>query len=421
MSPKKLYAWLVIAGVAIIGLSFFIWGYENTWHLWNLPTVMPPFLDFRLITGGAESIQAGYDPRINNPFDPGTRLFNYPQIWFIILKSGINLQWTIPLAILTILLFIISVISFPGEVTKLSGIFLLAILFSPAILLGVERCNVDLLVFSCMALALLVSEQRPLGSFLILMIGIVFKLFPLFGIGFFLGLEKKKALKLLLATLACSILYFASIFKDMLHLAAVTQKGITPAYGWLILPEFFYTTSRQMMMLKKFNFLFLILLIGLSLGTIYLARKKHQTIIYAIPNSRNLRAFWLGAGVYVGTFLLGNNWDYRLMFLIFCTLQLAEWSKKEGSNFPIASRTTSIMLFISCWNLIISKFLLIIFSEKSPAPIIIDEIANWLLFVGLLYLLVGSLPSWVHEDTLIMLKNSVKRILHLRKSKEYSG
>jgi len=32
----------------------------------------------------------------------------------------------------------------------------------------------------------------------------------------------------------------------------------------------------------------------------------------------NIRFFNIGAFIFLGTFLLGSNWDYRLIFLVFC-------------------------------------------------------------------------------------------------------
>jgi hypothetical protein len=92
---------------------FYFYGYEKTWNLWNIPTLLPPFLDFQLLPASAESIRAGYNPAMENPFDPEGWIFNYPQIWYLILRTPINFEWTIPLALVLIALFFISVALFP--------------------------------------------------------------------------------------------------------------------------------------------------------------------------------------------------------------------------------------------------------------------------------------------------------------------
>jgi hypothetical protein len=43
-------------------------------------------------------------------------------------------------------------------------------------------------------------------------------------------------------------------------------------------------------------------------------------------------AFLFGAGIYCGTYLLGTNFIYRLMFLLLCIPQLQDWQirRREG-------------------------------------------------------------------------------------------
>lgn len=45
-------------------------------------------------------------------------------------------------------------------------------------------------------------------------------------------------------------------------------------------------------------------------------------------------AFLFGAGIYCGTYLLGTNFIYRLMFLLLCVPQLQDWQiqKCEGDK-----------------------------------------------------------------------------------------
>lgn len=70
MRGKQNLFLLVTVGGIIIEMLFLFYGYENTWRLWNIPTMLPHFADLRAITGGAESYALGYDPLINNPGDP---------------------------------------------------------------------------------------------------------------------------------------------------------------------------------------------------------------------------------------------------------------------------------------------------------------------------------------------------------------
>ena len=49
----SLLIWLLIL------LLFKTYGYAQTWELWKVPTELPPFSDFRLIPGSAETFRLG--------------------------------------------------------------------------------------------------------------------------------------------------------------------------------------------------------------------------------------------------------------------------------------------------------------------------------------------------------------------------
>ncbi len=423
-NSQKLYRILLCTGLLVLGLSLYFYGYEKTWKLWNIPAFASPFLDFQLLPASAESLRAGYNPESSNPFDPQERIFNYPKIWYLVLYSGINQRWTIPLAVLFITLFFVSLIFFPKQLTLLSTFLLLFGIFSPAVILGIERANVDIIFFSCMALALSLSNKSLLKSYLVLLVSILFKLFPLFGSGFFLGYERKKALKYLFAATLFTIFYFVIDYKDMLHVFSTTTKGSYLSYGWLILPTYLYIESGQMMMLKKFNFLFFVILIviGLSMVTsAIIQRRAENNYPY---NSSNLRAFWLGAGIYIGTFLLGNNWDYRLMFLLFVIPQLADWTRQRKWNLTfLVTLVTIIATSFTLWSTLIYIPLQPLFTYKAEQKtFILDESFNWLLFTGLVYLYVYSIPEWIITDIsdlgkkLRFRKNLYKPIMDKKKS-----
>jgi len=76
---------LLIAGIVLmwvlLGILFSSYGYAETWELWNVPVHSPAFRDFQLIPGSAESFRHGFEPTIENPYDPGQRIFNYPAFW----------------------------------------------------------------------------------------------------------------------------------------------------------------------------------------------------------------------------------------------------------------------------------------------------------------------------------------------------
>jgi len=133
------------------------------------------------------------------------------------------------------------------------------------------------------------------------------------------------------------------------------------------------------------------------LAMITLAIRHRPSAIKTPADLRNQQAFWLGAGIYIGTFLLGNNWDYRLMFLLFTLPQLAGWARGKNGFFTAITRITLGALIVSSWYLFLDKWFSF-FKHGHQLAYLLDESANWILFAGLIYLFIYSLPDWLFTD-----------------------
>ena len=61
---------------------------------------------------------------------------------------------------------------------------------------------------------------------------------------------------------------------------------------------------------------------------------RHRSKSCSVGKSAAGTAFLFGAGIYCGTFLLGTNFVYRLMFLLLCVPQLQDWQiqRCEGNK-----------------------------------------------------------------------------------------
>ena len=119
----------------------------------------------------------------------------------------------------------------------------------------------------------------------------------------------------------------------------------------------------------------------------------------------------MGAAVYVGTFLLGNNFDYRLAFLILVVPQLVEWMRSDNKTYRVISWSSMILVLVSCWHLWIIEIPLVsIFRSVEDSKkfwIILDEVLNWLLFASLAYLLIASTPDWLKHPFRSLLPKSI--------------
>lgn len=395
---KRAWVATLAAGIAIIGLCMFFYGYLNTWFLWNIPADTNPFLDIQLITGTAESLEKGFDPTVYNPYDPGQRIFNYPKIWYLFLNLGLGRRAATPLAIASLILFFATLAIFPKPRDRLSIILLTLVTFSSALMLAYERANVDLLFFSSLVIALLLVEVSAPSSFLVMLLSILFKIFPIFAVGIYLDKKKSKLLLYAIGSLVFTGLYFILSWQGMKHIFSTTQKGYDLSYGLKVAIDYLgykFEYKSPVFSLLPYALAFLLLV-----AAIYFGLKQRGQLVDI--DLRHLRAFWASAGVYVGTFLLGNSWDYRFMFTLLAVPALAEWIQQKGRGSITIARVTTIVLLLSCWYLVLQKW----FGSTETAYNVvfaIDELANWILFFGMAYLSIASLPQWLFDEAQALL------------------
>ena len=355
----------------------------------------PHFADLRTITHGAESYAKGFDPMIDNPEEPWQRKLNYPRIWQGLYSIGINHTHTTYMGIGIIFSFLIGVCLFlPNASNTIMAVVFVA-LISPATLLGVERCNIDLLMFFLVSVAVVGGRRSNIISSLAIFISFTLKLFPIFAWILLLRAGKSRFLLYTLVMLAFVGLYTFATYSDILWIRQVTPKSIYMSYGmnafWMGLSIYNETLGAYMHVL---SYLLILLIFVLAFSAFF--RNDHM------PGQKNeivyFNAFRAGSAIYVGTFLLGNNWDYRLVFLMFTIPQLILWTKHSTTSVSSISKVTISAILISLWHLEISRALLYL-PYGFHIDFILDEMFNWIAFSGLVYLLIWSLPTWAKVFT----------------------
>lgn len=116
-----LFVWVCL-GIILIGVLSICLGYERTLRLWHVPITTPCFADFRVITSGAESKALGFDPLLYNPRDPWKRELNYPRIWQMLYRVGINQSHTVYCGWIIAALFLIGIFLYtPATITRVTS------------------------------------------------------------------------------------------------------------------------------------------------------------------------------------------------------------------------------------------------------------------------------------------------------------
>ncbi len=391
----KPYYKAIISSVVIIlffTVLFNFYGYNNTWEVWNIKTMTPHFADTRNITHGAVPYSQGLDPMIENPGDPWQRRLNYPRIWHTLYSLGINKSHTTFMGLTIIFFFLVGVCLIIPNVDNKTLVLVFSAVLSPATLLGVERANIDLFMFFLASLSIFAAQRSNIFSGLIILFAFILKFFPIFGWAIFLKTGKSKFILSTIISLFFVGFYLFISYSDMLLIWEGVPRSIHISYGmnvfWMALSKFNMTLG---VLGKTFSYLAILLIFTFA----FLDPLQNQPFLEKSSDSLNIDAFRVGTGIFVGTFFLGNNWDYRLIFLIFTLPQLISWTKLS-TNISSISIVTIISILLSQWHFIIVKLFDYI-RYGDYFSFLLDEICNWITFSSLVYLFIWSLPTWSKE------------------------
>lgn len=359
----------------------------------GITTMSPYFADVRVITHGAESHANGLDPLAENPADPWQRKMNYPRVWQLLFALGINESHTTLFGFILIVSFWTGVCLLLPNASNGKLALALAAAASPASLLGMERGNIDLIIFFLMVLSIWLMQRSAKAGLITLFSAFVLKLYPVFAWVTLLRIEKSRFRKSVWLMSGFAALYLAVTIHDILLIVASTPKGSFFSYGMNV---FWMATAEKSPELGAtwhlLSWILVVLVAVISIACFWRKEAASENPIAPME----LDAFRAGAGIYLGTFLLGNNWDYRLIFLILTLPQLLWWTRSKGLIQYLAS-TSIIAILISHWHLIIIK-LFFDYGDNYHTALVLDELANWISFGALACLLSLSAPAWVRES-----------------------
>jgi hypothetical protein len=312
-------------------IALWVWhpvAYQNLMQLWGIHPVYArapayaeqplPFFDLEGVISWSECARRGIDVYASNPCDPAPyhRTANYSPLLVDLPLQWIGTRHTLPagLAMNAIFLALLPFVLRPRS-WKEFGIAAAACL-SGAVLYAVERANIDVFVFSLIALAILVPQRTLRGRLWLYgaaAAGTLIKFYPVVFLGMML---REKPRVFLLLGLAFAMLFgayavwywpaFARIganlpyyhpFSDMFGAAAL-PISTARAFG---LPP-----AAAVPMLAA-------LLAGAAFAAFRLARM--------LPDLRwdepGLVLFAAGCFVNVSCFVLQTNNSYRAIFLLF--------------------------------------------------------------------------------------------------------
>lgn len=328
----------VVAGaiVALFFLVFTSFSYLHgsaPWTTVGVNAYETKFEDMQSVTSSWDCTHRGIQAFPDNPCDPQGRPANYPRVWTHLGVFGLGFGDTVALGVALGFVFYSAALLVPGRLSVREGLLYAALLLAPATLLGVERGNVDLLMFALVALGVgLVRRSSWAGAAAIVLAGVL-KLFPAFALAV---LVRRRARWAALAASAVVLaVYAAATLDDIRTLRSVIPREVKNSYGAGVVSQALneagvsWAQSAASVRYIRLG----VIAAGLLLAAVLVLRTGGRGT--SSPSERRLDAFWAGAAVYAGTYLFGSNFDYRLVFLILCVPQLCTWAREGDSPAPL--------------------------------------------------------------------------------------
>jgi hypothetical protein len=309
LRPRLIAVAIFVAGWLAIFAAIAAFGWAATWNALSVPSLSPGFADMRSVQASIDTARQGLDPHAVNPGDPWHRAMDYPRVWTW-LATTLALDSERHYLLFEVVLvggFLLSVI---GLLRRAPSAWLLVAAFSSSVLLLVERGNNDALVFALVYLAAVAPAALGLG---LLFVAASLKIYPVLC---WPALVRSRATLALAAALAVALLFvLQGEFGDIFH--AQPLRGYL-SYGSASFAQALRTGAHVVVPAVAITGFLVALALTLLLflpGRISFARGADHAL--------RRRLFYAGAAVFLGTFVLGSNWDYRLSFLLFCVPLLA--------------------------------------------------------------------------------------------------
>ena len=332
-SASPLILWILFfGGIALLLWTLHVYGWMRAWTFFCIPAVYPPFIDLRTVQGALNSIAKGFDPRLINPGDPLSRPMNYPMIWITIARV-FRFDNEIRYMLFVSSYVIAFLVCAWDLLRKAPSFWMLAAIFSGSTMLAIERGNNDLLIFVLLYVGSIVSIFSVSAALILLCTAL--KIYPVFAAVSLL--RKKLVFGGLL--LAAALLFLINI-DDILKVKSNTPITAALSYGVPSIVAGFHKVAINI------SPILLDVMLLIMIGALVVSKNFKDYCAVEEAPKEIVRLFMVGSGIYVGTFVLSGNYDYRLIFILLCIPYLLYMKNKYLKNLLLAQILLASNYFI---------------------------------------------------------------------------
>jgi hypothetical protein len=397
---------VVVAALAGYFVLLVALGGHDRWGRLGVPAASLPFEDMHNVIGAWTCHRHGIAVLPENPCDPYHRPADFPKIWLLLSFLHVGQGQAVAFGIgLAVVFFLAAVLVVPARASLGTALLYVLAVCSPAVMLGVERGNPDLVLFP-LVLGAVVVTTRTLGRQIVtggLLILVSFlKFYPVFSAGFLLRRATRASLTVLGVVLVTFFVYVAATYHQIHEILSAIPQSNVLTYGVRRATQWFAAAAVELT--GSFGWYHAwdaaLTLVGVGLG--WLASRRLRARLSAPPptsgEQRDLDLFWAGACIYVGSYPIFMSHDYRLIFLLLTVPQLVRWS---GARLALAYVTVPALLatmWLDEWTKMpILKPFLVWWSKTTvidgSPPLTVAVIAQYVLFVAFVGWLLATVPG----------------------------
>lgn len=352
-------------------LSFYPSLWSNFWGSLNIPGNVVPFSDYKAHLLFLQCRELGID--INNQEctlipNGNAQINTHPRIWthlFGFLNFKDLLFYNISIISLLTLYFYSLIKIFSNFENKLSKIAFVFFLFSTTNFLLIERLATDLIIFLLVYFTL--NFKSKIIQSILIFTGFILKYYPIFLAS--LLIEKKKFLAIFIMSVVAFV-YLFYLKEIQLVNKNIVEMALPVAYGSRTMLKALYHLSLEYGFfindknLNFFRYITVFIFFVYSILLLIVGYKKY--ILPEVKYKHKLdKHFLAGASIYVGTYIIGANVDYRLVFLIFTIPYIVNLEKKLIKYLLLISYFVSLNSFHFLYFLNVDYVSIIFFIKAS--------------------------------------------------------
>jgi len=370
----KLVALAVLWLVPLITLSRALTSdWVSVWQKFHFPVYWGPFMDLQTITGGVKTQQMGGDPIVSNTADRSQRALPYPRIWLHLFSwMGIN-DSNVSVVGVTFCVCYLMCVSWLilGCGSAFVAVVLLAAALSLAPLFAIERGNIDLFIFSLVFFGCAVKNRfLKSGAYLA---AAALKIYPIAALLVDVIRRPLKASTVSIAAALSAFALFAWQWRDLKAIQRAAPINPYFSFGTLTLRAQAATMSWKLLACSCAA-------AALIAAAAWITRPNLDE---SVLNARLWDLFLVFGGIYIFTFAVGSNYNYRLIFLV-PTLPLATELVRSGLH--------------AQWGIV--YILLVLIAENSFARsmfpgLLLSDMATFAVFSMILVVLLNKLKSFL--------------------------